>query len=824
MHSSGDSGRFTFGLSEVDTAAFTVHHDGQPVPVEPQVFDVLQYLIEHRSRVVTKEELLDNVWGDRFVSESALSSRIKSARRAIGDDGRRQEVIRTVHGRGFQFIANVTAQDVGSTPEPVPAKNESQPSAPGILASRAELIGRDELLEEIAAKVQPGALVTLVGPAGVGKTQLARHLGATLHERFAAGSWFIPLADVREPAAVSEALLDVLGATRTTGSTAEQAAVSHLTYRDGLLVLDNCEHVLDAISSLVSAIRDAGSDLSILATSRQRLGVQGEEAIQIPVLQPDAAVSLFVERVAKHGVELDKGSEVVRRVCERLDHLPLALELVSAHTRVLGIDQVSLFLDDRMQLFEGPETMDGHHQTLERAIAGSYEMLEPEMQAALCHFSVFAGSFDLSAALALSESESGLTSITRVQHLMALAEASLLVVEDGDDAPTYRLLESVRLFAADRLPENETIRLAHLNHFCSRAEACSERLRSGDSELAFDELARDWDNYRAAITYGLELRQTETVRRLLAALVDYADLTQRVEHADWAERLLDIAATADGPPVNLDSTKAGLARMLQLQDIDRARSLLADLDSASDLSASMAATFSAIYSGDIEGGVAQMAVMQRFVEGTGQILEANVNGIVAFLLTAIGQDPSQSVRRVEQIAATGGPLKRCFATMAGSFQALFDEDIERSLELAEVAIAQADQYGIELIVLAGYRSRDHALAVLEDQGLAAAKLREGLEHYQRQAHWTAVLVSAPLVAKLLVDGGRPEPAARILAIYNTSGFLGSRSQGVADLLTLALNEEPATSAILAEPASVRPEEFTSHLIEQLNEITESSMR
>ncbi len=829
MNTGGDSSRFAFGLSEVDFAAFTVHHDGRPVPVEPQVFDVLRYLIEYRDRVVTKEELLDNVWGDRFVSESALSSRIKSARRAVGDDGRRQEVIRTVHGRGFQFIANVSSQQTGSQQtgsanESLPEKNEAQPSAPGILTSRTELIGRDELLEELATKVQPGALVTLVGPAGVGKTQLARLLGATLHERFTTGSWFIPLADVRDPAAVPEAVLDVLGATRTTGSTAEQAAASHLTYRSGLLVLDNCEHVLDAISSLVSAVREAGSELSILATSRQRLGAQGEEAVQIPVLQPDAAVSLFVERVAKHGVELDPSSEVVQRVCERLDHLPLALELVSAHTRVLGIDQVSLFLDDRMQLFEGPETMDSHHQTLERAIAGSYEMLEPEMQTALCHFSVFAGSFDLPAALALSDSDSGLTSITRVQHLMALAEASLLVVEDGDDSPTYRLLESVRLFAAERLPENETIRLAHLNHFCGRAEACWERLRSGDSELAFDELSRDWDNYRAAVTYGLELGEIDTVRRLLAALVDYADLTQRVEHMDWAERLLGLAATHDGPAINLDSTKAGLARMLQLQDIDRTRLLLADLDTESDLSASMAATFSAVYSGDIDGAIAQMKAMERFVEGTGQILEANVNGIVAFLLTAIGQDPSQSVRRIEQIAATGGPLKRCFATLAGSFQALFDEDIERSLELAEASIAQAGQYGIELIVLGGYRSRDHALAVVEDPGLAATKIREGIEHYQRQAHWTAVVVSAPLVAKLLVDGERPEPAARILSIYNTAGFLGSRSQGVADLLTLALSEEPTTSAILAEPTTVRPEEFTGYLIEQLNELIESSPR
>lgn len=821
MTASGDSGLFTFGDSEVDVASFTVRHEGQIVSVEPQVFNVLRYLIEHRNRVVTKEELLDNVWGDRFVSESALSSRIKSARRAVGDDGRRQEVIRTVHGRGFQFIADIGTPALGAVQPPHSAANDPRPSVPGILAPREDLIGRAELLEELSAKVVPGALVTLVGPAGVGKTQLARHLGASLHERFSAGSWLVSLADVRDPTAVPEAILDALGVTRTTGLTAEQATVSQLKYRSGLLVVDNCEHVLAAVSSLVKAIRDAGGDLSILATSRRRLGVAGEEAVQIPVLQPDAAVSLFVERVAKHGVELDEESAIVRQVCERLDYLPLALELVSAHTRVLGIDQVSLFLDDRMRLFEGFETMDDHHRTLERAIAGSYEMLKSEMQAALCQFSVFAGSFDLSAALALSDSESGLTSIDRLQDLMGLAEASLLVVEDDDDTPTYRLLESVRLFGAERLPEDETVRLAHLNHFCERAEQCRERLRVGDSEVAFSELFRDWDNYRAAVSYGLQLGEIETVRRLLAALVDYADLTQRVEHADWAERLLDAAASND-QETDLSSTKAGLARLLQLQDLERTRSLLSDLDLDADLSASMAATFSAIYAGDVEGGVTHMEAMQNLVSGTGQMLEISVQGVVAFLLSAVGRNPSASVNRVQQIAATGGPIKRCFATMAGSFQALFDEEIERSLELAEKAITSATQYGLELIVLAGYRSRDHALTVLEDRTMAAVKIREGIEHYQRQAHWTAVLVSSPLVARLLVDRGRREPAARVLAIYNASGFLGSRSQGVADLLTLGLSDDPALASILADPVSVRPEEFADYLVEQLGELIDNS--
>jgi predicted ATPase/DNA-binding winged helix-turn-helix (wHTH) protein len=820
-------GSYRFGSTIVDHDAISIEHDGHPVAVEPQVFAVLVYLIEHRSRVVSKEELLDNVWGDRFVSESALTSRIKSARKAIGDNGRLQESIRTVQGHGYQFIAPLLAVE-HHREEPITTHPERR-SAPGIMAPQTELLGRAPLIDKLTERVGPAALVSLIGPAGVGKTHLARHIGASLSDRFPAGSWFVPLADVRQPSAVADAILDAIGATRSTGVSAADALVSNLCYREGLLVLDNCEHVLSSVAELVRSLRSAGATLAILTTTRQRLGVAGERLIPVPVLDPDAAIELFVDRVARHDVKLDPASPLVRQICDRLDHLPLALELVSAHTWALGLTKVAELLDDRMRLFEDSAADDDHHRTLEQAIASSYEMLDPSVQEALCQFGVFAGPFDLNAAMALSGSVAGVNSIERVNHLVALAEASLLVVEDLDDAPAYRLLESVRLFASERMSDRPAVELAHLQHFCERAEETRQHLLSGESEIAFADFGRDWDNYRAAVIHGLGLGEVELVRRLLHALVDYADMTQQVEHADWAEQLLAVAAespdggAADGEAVDLGTTRAGLARLLQLQDLDRTRELLDGVAPENNLSAALASTFLAVYAGDLDRAASCIDAIRVHVHGTGGLVEATAEGVIAFLHTAIGQDPSRAHGRLQDIAATGGPITKCHARMSECFQVFFEGDIEQTLQIAAEMIERGKTYGLELIVLASYRLRDQALVALDNEALLAEKLRDAIEHYRLQGHWTAVFVSAPLVAKTLIDRGEFAVAAKILAFYNETKIVGSRSQPIADLCALSLRQKSdELAAILDHPPDMAPNVFADHLIAVLTGLASGS--
>ena len=342
----GAGARYLFTDVEVDLDRYEVRRGGEVIAVEPQVFDVLVHLLDHRDRVVTKEEILDAVWGDRFVSESALTSRIKSARQAVGDDGRQQRVIRTVHGRGYQFVAPVDVE----APTDAHVVPTSRAAGPRFVSPAKPIVGRAELLAELEDRLVPGSLITLIGPAGVGKTHLARHAVPSVSARYSAGTWLVPLANIRNTESVSQAVLDAVGEQRLPDRSTEESVLAVLRDRAGLLILDNCEHVLDAVAHLARDLRSLGGPLSVLATSRQRLGVPGERVVDVPVLDRESATQLFVDRADEHGAQLDRTSSDVSEVCGLLDNLPLALELAGAHTRILGLEQLSRLLDDRFEL------------------------------------------------------------------------------------------------------------------------------------------------------------------------------------------------------------------------------------------------------------------------------------------------------------------------------------------------------------------------------------------------------------------------------------------------------------------------------------------
>jgi DNA-binding winged helix-turn-helix (wHTH) protein len=253
--------RFQFGEFQLDDQRFTLSGPAGPVHVEPQVFELLHYLIVHHDRVVTKEELLDEIWGDRFVSESALTSRVKSARRAVGDDGQTQQVIKTVHARGYQFVAAVRT-DAGRVRR-----------APPRLRNRP--IGRDGDIESVVALVRNAPLVTIAGSGGMGKTTVALAVADRLEAEYAEGVVFVDLSPVAPQADVTRAVAEAAGVEGAAAEAIERLA-DHLASRPLLVVLDNCEHVLERATELVDRMLDGGETADILATSREPLGVVGE--------------------------------------------------------------------------------------------------------------------------------------------------------------------------------------------------------------------------------------------------------------------------------------------------------------------------------------------------------------------------------------------------------------------------------------------------------------------------------------------------------------------------------------------------------------------
>src|SRR5689334_2672099 len=292
---------FEFDEFEIDTVRFELRSSGEVRHVEPQVFDVLRYLVENRDRVVTKEELLDNVWGDRFVSESALTSRIKAARQAVGDTGRAQRVISTAHGRGYRFVAEVVAQE--ATP---PSTVRAETNLPQLVD---QFVGRGDDMQRLVDAVAGSRIVTLVGPGGVGKTRLAIEYARTAER----DTTFVDLSRVNDGGAVARTFLDTLAVSPRSNVADCDRLAEALETRSLLIIVDNCEQVVDAVAEVLGRIERDAAGVSIVSTSRQSLNVSGEYVVVVePLALPDEsappseqqaseAVQLFCERARRAG-------------------------------------------------------------------------------------------------------------------------------------------------------------------------------------------------------------------------------------------------------------------------------------------------------------------------------------------------------------------------------------------------------------------------------------------------------------------------------------------------------------------------------------------
>ncbi|MGI9625126.1 MAG: winged helix-turn-helix domain-containing protein, partial [Acidimicrobiales bacterium] len=265
-----------FGPVEVDPAAREVRHNNVAVAVEPQVFGVLVHLIANNDRVVSKEELLDEVWGDRFVSESALTSRIKAARKAVGDDGRRQDIIRTVHGTGYRFVAAIETTSGG--PDQLYQSDTADEARP---TPGRELIGRETEVAEVSRMLERSGLVTVLGPGGVGKTTLAREVARRWEQNTTQRAVIVQLSPLSDPGQVLPAVSAALG---IGSSSSDHLAALHEAVRHQpiLLVLDNLEHLLDAAGDIAALL--AFDAVRLLVTSRERVRLKGEQIFELAPL------------------------------------------------------------------------------------------------------------------------------------------------------------------------------------------------------------------------------------------------------------------------------------------------------------------------------------------------------------------------------------------------------------------------------------------------------------------------------------------------------------------------------------------------------------
>ncbi len=399
-------------------------------------------------------------------------------------------------------------------------------------------IGRENEIVKIKQELESHRLVTLTGSGGTGKTRLSLQVATELLDYFDHGIWFIELAPLTDPDLIPQTILSAIGVQEQQGKTSLDTLKKYLQERPTLMVLDNCEHLIEASAKIAETLLNSAPELKILASSREALGVRGELAYLVPSLSapdprnlPDIngllkyeAVQLFVERttlVIPSFVVDKNNAEFVAEICHRLDGIPLALELAAARVKMLPVEQIAKRLDDRFRLLTGgARTALPRQQTLRATIDWSYNLLSEQERTLLRRLAVFIGGWTLEAAEEICSADD-ILSEQILDLLSQLVNKSLVAVETTQGESRYEVLETVRQYAREKLfdaEENSPLRDKHLAYFVKLAEQAEPELYRSNQVFWFNKLDEELDNIRLALEWSLRINNSEKALRIAGAL------------------------------------------------------------------------------------------------------------------------------------------------------------------------------------------------------------------------------------------------------------------------------------------------------------------
>jgi predicted ATPase/DNA-binding winged helix-turn-helix (wHTH) protein len=444
---------FVFGQFRVCPTSLALYRGHTPIRLGSRAIRILLALIERQGEVMSSQELMALIWPDTIVEETNLRVNIFALRKALGDGGG-GTYVQNVPGRGYRFAAGV--ETLGDADVPAARSWTVDP-----------VIGQGALLERAAATLARDHFLSLVGPAGIGKTTIAMVLATAWAAEHKAEPVFVDLASVTVPSLVPMVAAAALGAPAGSGDML-RAIERSIAGRAALLILDNCEHVVDEAAQLASVLASASKDVFILSTSREALRFRGERIMRVPPLtyQENGAITLdqaeeySAIQMFRHAAEIvddqfelnDGNIATIASICRRLEGIPLAIELAAAQSNVLGAEAIAAELSRRFDLLSRGTRGVTRHRTLNDALRWSYDLLNPEQKAGLQAFAVFAGRFDLAAAQAMTE-HLALSPDAMLEIICDLADKSLLTVHTERANHSYRLLETTRAYAAARSAE-----------------------------------------------------------------------------------------------------------------------------------------------------------------------------------------------------------------------------------------------------------------------------------------------------------------------------------------------------------------------------------
>jgi predicted ATPase/DNA-binding winged helix-turn-helix (wHTH) protein len=540
-----------FGRFKFEPTRRQLLMEGHAIDLGDRAIDLLAILVQAGGAVVSKDHLLKTVWAGRVVEENALQAQISILRKALGSE---RDLIKTVAGRGYQF----TGEPRAAHSFPVPLR--VQTNLPEALS---ELIGRDVQIADLVNLLAQNRLVTLIGTGGIGKTQLALKVARQVLSKYRDGVWVAQLAPLSDPKLVAWTVSNALGLPQVGETLSDDQVSRAVGTRQALIVLDSCEHVIDAATEIADRLLKCGRHLRVLATSREPLRADGEYVYRVPPLEfpPESAfevgnpmrwgaLNLFVSRARESAPEFSIDVESVAKViqiCRRLDGIPLAVELAARRTAALGVHELAARLDDHLGLLsQGKSTALPHQQTLQATLEWSHQLLTASERVILRRLSIFAGEFSLDAARTVV-SDGEFAALDVIDIVSNLVVKSLVTAGVPGPNQGYRLLETTRSYALVRLGasgELEVLSRRHADYYNSLFQRADVDWSNLPSQAWLENYKPCIDNLRAALNWAFSSNGDVAVgvELTVAAIPLWFQLSQIDECLSSVERALSTIA------------------------------------------------------------------------------------------------------------------------------------------------------------------------------------------------------------------------------------------------------------------------------------------